>query len=112
MSDASRQYQKYITGADEGMVYNVNGVKFDGYKDGVLLEAKGIYSNFVNKSGEFYEWFTGSEGLVNQARRQIAAADGMAVKWFFNDVVSLEATKKLLLKEGISGIELVLNIMP
>lgn len=54
MSQASRDYQRFVTGAEDGMVYKVNGVKFDGYKDGVLIEAKGNYSQFVNQTtGKF-----------------------------------------------------------
>lgn len=41
MRQASRDYQRFVTGAEDGMVYKVNGVKFDGYKDGVLIEANG-----------------------------------------------------------------------
>ena len=40
MSDFSRAYQKQITGR-EGMAWVQNGVKFDGIKDGILLDAKG-----------------------------------------------------------------------
>ena len=66
MSDASRNYQKFVTGAEDGMVYKVNGVKFDGFKDGVLMETKGNYSNFVNKgTGEFQSWFNGKESLIS-----------------------------------------------
>ena len=112
MSDASRKYQHYITGVEDGMVYNVSGVRFDGYKDGILLEAKGNYSNFVNKNGEFHKWFAGAESLVNQGRRQLAVAEGNSIKWFFNDSTSLEATRRLFENRNIRGIELVLDIMP
>lgn len=57
-------------------MYELNGVKFDGFKDGVLLEAKGLgYANFV-KNGEFAEWFkdTGLKSLLDQVKRQRDAA--------------------------------------
>ena len=74
MSDFSRRYQKYITGADDGMAYEVDGVKFDGF-DGInLIDAKANYTNFVNKSGEFYSWFKGKDSLVTQAINQLDAA--------------------------------------
>ena len=112
MSEASRNYQKYITGAEDGMVYNVNGVKFDGFKDGVLIEAKGNYSNFVDKkSGEFTEWFTGKKVLIDQAKRQTKAANGSPVQWYFNDEVSMNAMKGLL-EEKVEGIEFILKPMP
>lgn len=111
MSDASREYQKFITGAEEGMVYKVDGVKFDGFKDGVLVEAKGNYSNFVDKSGNFYEWFNGRESLLNQANRQLAAAGGVKIQWYFNDEVSMNAVKKLFFGNNIESIEFILKPM-
>ena len=42
------------------MVYEVRGVRFDGFRNGTLLEAKGNYSQFVNKNtGQFHGWFNG-----------------------------------------------------
>jgi hypothetical protein len=42
-------------------VYRVNGVKFDGYANGVLQEAKGPgYAQFV-RNGEFQPWFLSAE---------------------------------------------------
>lgn len=71
MSDASRDYQKFVTEAEDGMVYKVKDVKFDGYKDGILIEAKADYSNFIDKqTGMFKKWFSGKDPLVSQAARQ------------------------------------------
>ena len=50
MSSFSRSYQRFVTGAEDCMVYKVNEVKFDGFKNNILIEAKGDYSKFVNKS--------------------------------------------------------------
>lgn len=112
MSDASRNYQKFVTGAEDGMVYKVNGVKFDGFKDGVLMEAKGYYSNFVNKgTGEFQSWFNGKESLISQATRQLNAANGAKIQWFFNDEISMNAVKALLKSKKIKGIECILKPM-
>ncbi|HLL53201.1 MAG TPA: Tox-REase-5 domain-containing protein, partial [Myxococcaceae bacterium] len=59
MSDGARRYQSQVTGAPNGSVYRVENVRmpegalkpkvdFDGFRDGVLLEAKGPgYLNFV-----------------------------------------------------------------
>ena len=112
MSEASRNYQKFITGASDGMVYKVNGVKFDGFKNGMLIEAKGNYSQFVNKkTGEFQKWFSGKDSLVSQANRQINAANGTKIQWFFNDETSLNAVKNLFSKENITDIELIFKPM-
>lgn len=94
------------------IVYKVNGVKFDGFKDGVLIEAKGNYSNFVNKStGKFYSWFKGQDSLINQANRQIIAANGTKIRWYFNDSISMNAVKNLLKGTNITNIEFVLKPM-
>lgn len=52
MSECSRDYPKFVTGAADGMVYRVGDVKFDGFKDGVLIEVKGKYTNFQLKQQE------------------------------------------------------------
>ena len=112
MSEASRNYQRFITGAEDGMVYKVNGVKFDGYKDGVLIEAKGNYSNFVNKkTGEFYKWFDGKDSLISQAKRQSDAANGIKIQWYFNDEVSMSAIKELFSDQDVKGIDFILKPM-
>ena len=109
MSDLSRSYQKQIAGTD--MVWLQNGVKFDGINAGRLIEAKANYKNFVNKkTGRFYDWFNGQDSLIDQAMRQIDAADGAPIDWYFMDETSMNATKKLFSEEGINGINFILTI--
>lgn len=106
MSDASRAYQRYITGSDE--VWLQNGVKFDGLKNGTLIEAKGSYANFIdNNTGTFHEWFSGQQGLIKQANSQIRASGGMPINWYFSDTASINATQLLFQREGITGINLI-----
>lgn len=111
MSDLSRDSQKYITGADDGMVYEINGVKFDGYDGSSLVDAKANYSNFVDKNGNFHNWFNGKNSLMNQAINQLDVANGMSIKWYFNDPVSMNAVQNLFNAEGIKGIEFILKPM-
>ena len=106
MSDFSRAYQKQITG-QEGLAWVQNGVKFDGIKDGVLLDAKGKYSQFIDKStGEFYEWFSGKQSFIDEAIRQINASDGAKIQWYFAEEEALNAVRDLFMDQGITGIEL------
>ncbi|MBI5250282.1 MAG: hypothetical protein HY912_12375 [Desulfomonile tiedjei] len=61
--------------------YELNGVKFDDYKDGKLYEYKGPQGKLLNKEGEFYDWVRGSKAAQDQAARQVEAAAGIPVVW-------------------------------
>jgi len=61
--------------------YEVNGVKFDDYKDGILYEYKGPYTNFIKDGREFRWWFKGADGAREEALGQIEAAKGIPVIW-------------------------------
>ena len=107
MSETSRRYQTQITGRTN-QAWVVNGVKFDGMKNDRLIDAKGKYSSFVNKkTGEFYDWFSGSDSLVDQARRQINVAGNTPIDWYFMDEVSMNATKRRFAREGITEINFI-----
>jgi filamentous hemagglutinin len=61
MSDRARAYQERITGIRANVGHVVNGVKFDGYSGGTLIDAKGSgYAKFVDKkTGTFHPWYQG-----------------------------------------------------
>ena len=41
--------------------YEMNGVKFDDYKNGILYDYKApTYTKFINEKGEFRDWFRGA----------------------------------------------------
>jgi len=108
MSAQSAAYQARITGADTGTAYVVNGVKFDGYQNGVLLDAKANYGQFVdNTTGQFADWFTGQNKMVTQAQNQVTAANGNPIQWVFQEESAANATRTLLNDKQISGIEVV-----
>jgi hypothetical protein len=93
--------------------YLLNGVYFDGISGNTLLEAKGHYAQFVQKSsGEYYEWFTGQKDLVAQAQRQLRASDGLTINWYFADKEALNATRTLFNKNQIYDINLIYKPMP
>ncbi|OPX44391.1 transglutaminase-like superfamily protein [Ruminiclostridium hungatei] len=107
MSAYSREYQTQITGKT-GEAWIQNGVKYDGMREGTLLDAKAKYNQFVDKNtGRFYDWFKGKDALVNEATRQIAASEGAPVKWYFAEKGALDATRILFAERGIEGIELI-----
>jgi hypothetical protein len=99
MSARAAAYQSQVTGRSVEMAYWVNGVKFDAYDAArrVLIDAKGPgYENLLNQT-----WSRAQEGLASQARRQLAAADGVAVEW---QVAERGAAK--LMEQFISGIDI------
>jgi hypothetical protein len=96
MSADARAYQKQIVGGHEGEAYRAGTVKFDGFKDGVLLDAKGPrYAHFI-KDGQFQDWFTGAEDFVGQAQRQIEAAKGYPIRWCFAEEEPADLVRKML----------------
>ncbi len=109
MSRRAMQFQELVSGGIRaGTSFVRNGVKFDFLDTArrMLVDAKGPgYANFVNRTtGEFYGWFRGRQTLVDQARRQLAAARGTAVEWVFAEREAMQATQRLLQSEGITGI--------
>ena len=95
MSQASRAYQTQITG-HTGEAFIQNGVKFDGVINGNLVDAKCHYSQFVDKStGQFYEWFDGKQALIDEANRQIYAAQGAKIQWYFAEEEAMNAVQRL-----------------
>lgn len=107
MKPPARKYQAQITGAPEGYVYKVGDVKFDGFKDGVLLEAKGPgYLDFFKK-GNPQEWFQGVEKMIDQAQRQVDAAPGIRIQWHFAEKDVADFIRKSFAREGLGMIEVV-----
>ncbi|WP_279637390.1 MULTISPECIES: Tox-REase-5 domain-containing protein [Corallococcus] len=118
MSTRARRYQEQITGytADEaywvgGVGPNSGGVKFDGFKEGVLLEAKGPgYARFFDEL-EPKEWFrhSGAKDLIDQADRQSRKlrGSGVPIRWHVAEKRAADAMRKLLQEAGIKGVEVV-----
>ena len=109
-SAAAKSYQEFVTGVKAGNAFEVNGIKFDGVIDDILVDAKSSYNSLIDKStGQFRQFFKVNEDLVDQARRQLKAADGVPVRWYFETTETLNATQKLFELNGIEGIELIFH---
>jgi hypothetical protein len=107
MNDAPRAYQTQVTGRT-GQAWVENGVKFDGMKDGRLIEAKGDYSGFVDKEGKLYWWFSKEQSLIDQAERQLGAAQGTPVDWYIANEPSMKIIEEIITREGHTEINFVL----
>ncbi|MBZ4372880.1 Tox-REase-5 domain-containing protein [Corallococcus sp. AS-1-6] len=112
MSDRARRYQEQISGHSADEAYWVGDVKFDGFRDGVLREAKG--PGYANKFSDILapkRWFkrTGAEALARQARRQLEAVRGLGVRieWHVAEEKAVNAIEMLFEREGIQGIRIV-----
>ncbi|MGI5175327.1 polymorphic toxin-type HINT domain-containing protein [Dactylosporangium sp. CA-152071] len=112
MSARSAAYEFRMTGGvPRNIGYVLDNVKFDGYRAGVLIDAKGYgYTSFI-VNGEFIEaeWYTGADDLVKQARRQLNAAQGTgsSIYWPVAEEETAIAIRNLFAREGIVGIDVV-----
>ena len=119
MSERARAYQEQISGRPASDAYWVGGmdprkggVKFDGFEDGVLLEAKGPgYANKFLDNLDPRRWFknSGARDLVDQARRQRDAArvTSTPVRWHVAEEKTAEALRLLLRDAKVTEIEVV-----
>jgi hypothetical protein len=109
MSRRAARYQEQISGRPVGESYITRGVRFDGYENGVLLEAKGPgYANKFTAELAPKPWFAkGAQGLRDQALRQSQAANGVPIRWHVAEPKAAEAIRKLLERAQVRGIEVV-----
>ncbi|WP_328707279.1 Tox-REase-5 domain-containing protein [Citreicoccus inhibens] len=108
MEESARRYEKEVTGAPDGQSYVVGDVKFDGYKDGVLLEAKGPgYAKFIPDAAESGGWFQGFRKIVNQAERQLEVANGTPIRWHFAEREAADFVREIFRTEGLGRIKVV-----
>jgi hypothetical protein len=115
MPEQARRYQAQVTGAPEGYVYSVNrggkAVKFDGFDQGVLIETKATgYAQWITKKLDFFGDFKGRLQMLEQAKRQVEAANGTPIRWIAAEEKLAGALRKMFREEGLP-IE-VLHIPP
>jgi hypothetical protein len=118
MKPLARRYQEQITGhsADDaywvgGVGVKSGGVKFDGFKNGVLLEAKGPgYAKFFDDLAP-KDWFehSGARELIEQADRQarMVRGRGIPIEWHVAEARATAALRRLLDGADIEGIKVV-----
>lgn len=112
MKPAARRYQEQISGRSADDAYWVGDVKFDGYKDEILLEAKGPnYDNKFLDSLEPKHWFksTGAQQILDQAERQLRSIRDLRIpiEWHVAEKKAAEAMRNLLRNARLEGIEVI-----
>ena len=96
----AEKYQAFRNGKPIGWDYFYNGVRFDGFRNGKLLECKYNWKSLVSKkTGEFYDFMKFI--VEKQARRQFDATDNMKIIWEFSDEAAADACRKLFEKLNI-----------
>ncbi|MDY7233163.1 restriction endonuclease fold toxin 5 domain-containing protein [Hyalangium rubrum] len=106
MSESARGYQAQVTGAPKGYAYRVKAggkeADFDGYQEGVLLEAKGPHlARFIDDTLEPKSFFKGADKLLEQAERQIMTARGTPIRWIVAEEKFAAALRKLFGRAGL-----------
>ncbi|WPB80417.1 Tox-REase-5 domain-containing protein [Archangium violaceum] len=109
MSRRAARYQEQVSGRPVSESYTVRNVRFDGYKDGVLLEAKGPgYANKFTDKLAPKRWFVrNARKMVEQAQRQLGAANGTPIHWHVAEANVAEAIRLLFKDNGVKGVEVV-----
>lgn len=111
MSERAGAYQAQVTGAPRGSSYRVKAggeeADFDGFKEGVLLEAKGPgYAQFIDEKMNPRPFFEGARKMLEQARRQFKVARGGPVRWIVAEE-ELAAVLRKLFKSARLKIEVI-----
>ncbi|KLO32500.1 Tox-REase-5 domain-containing protein [Mycobacterium haemophilum] len=103
MSERAAQYQTQITGHPARTeAYRVDGVDFDGFKDGALIEVKSYYSNLI-ENGQWKWFFSKQQNLIDQAKNQVRVAKGTPVRWVFAEAETMALMKKMFDDAGLEG---------
>ncbi len=115
MSEEAMRYQIQITGTPKGWVYRVSFgpgpddyVDFDGFVNGVLLEAKGPnLAKFIDDGLKPVDFFKGADGMLRQAQRQYRAANGLPMRWVVAEKKFADFLRKLFDNNNLEHIEVV-----
>jgi hypothetical protein len=114
MTQEARRYQARVTGAPEGWVYRVRTgpgpkdfVDFDGFREGVLLEAKGPGYEALLRKMQGKPWFEGVDQMLEQAKRQLRAAKGAPVEWHVAEQKVADLLRELFREAELGRIKII-----
>ncbi|WP_406505364.1 ricin-type beta-trefoil lectin domain protein [Streptomyces sp. NBC_00212] len=113
MSATDRAYEQRVTnGVPSGISYKVPAdfrpsgfVKFDGYQNGKLLDAKNQnLEKLIGSDGKLKPFVTEP---IKQARDQSQAAKGVPIVWYVSDEKTATAFKYMMADNNITGITVI-----
>ena len=65
----------------------------------------------LDTAGTWHDWFikskTGTQSIVDQAKRQIKAAQGVPIEWHFEEKIVRDLVEHLINKEKLKGIKFI-----
>jgi hypothetical protein len=112
-SERSQAYQQKVTGRPATQIYKVNGVEFDGFENGVLLEAKGPgYASFIEANGQPKYWYNDwgkFDEMMRQASRQSQMAEqvGLPLRWHVAEAELAAFLRQQFRNRNLRNIEVV-----
>lgn len=110
-SERAKRYQEQITGRSGDEVYFIDGVEYDGFRAGVLKEAKGPgYRKFFDEDGDPEYWYEASgefQKLINQARNQEKAARNLSLEWHIAEREMVDILLRHFKSEKIKDIKII-----
>ncbi|MFJ5971702.1 RICIN domain-containing protein [Streptomyces sp. NPDC093060] len=119
MSQADRAYEQLVTnGVPSGISYKVPAdwrksgyVKFDGYQNGTLIDAKNqaLNERMFTADGKLQKWVTEP---VKQAKDQARAAGDVPIIWYVSDERTATAFKHMMIDNEIKGITVIYRVGP
>lgn len=95
-------YEEFIAKKSGGRAFELrrasgDPVRFDGVRDGYLIEAKGEYEQFTELIDGERVWSVPpvNNKMIGQMKRQLEAAEGAPIRWYFHE----ESMAKLVAKD-------------
>lgn len=115
MSEDAMRYQLQVTGTPKGWVYRVffgpgpdDYVDFDGFVNGMLIEAKGPnLAKFIDDGLKPLPFFRGQAQFLDQARRQLDASSGLPLRWIVAEKKFADYLRKLFVANSLENIEVL-----
>lgn len=81
-----------------------DGKRFDGFLNGVLIDAKADYGPFLLPNGEWESFFPGNKYFLGEAVKQTERAAGTPIFWVFAQKEVAENVAVLLSVNGYGNI--------